>query len=642
MRQLLLALGASLVLATLAHAQETNITQQAIPLGGADTRSLPSRTLLPPMFGANLFRVGPQTSLGLLGTAPTTAGGTQTGGGTSLQSQAAAGLAGGIGAAIAANQAGANAAGATMLGAATPGAGLTGAGAAAAGIAGAAAAGAAAGATSPGPQQPTISATMVQPPGGVPAFDPNHVMAPGDIVQIHIYGATSLDQQATVDGNGDLFLPSVGPVHVAGITAGNLEAAVSAAVASIYQKNSQVYVTLAAAVPVNVFVTGGVISPGQYALPSTSSLIVFLQAAGGVDPNRGSYRDIRVLRDRQTIATIDLYQFLLHGRLPTVRLRDRDTILVGAQGPTVAAEGDVSGVFQYELTQPQIGEELVVLARPYPDATHVNLIGVRDGRPESFYYTLDEFRRVPLRNSDVVTFNADVPTGLMTISVSGRIDGPTTLVVTREARLLDVLPYLSVDPYFVDTSAIYIRRISIAQAQLKDIHDSVQRLESTIVTSPTVTAEQATMRQQEAQIVFQFAAQLTNVQPEGRLVVQRGGEPSNVRLEDGDVIVVPSRSDLVLVNGEVEVPQSAVWIRGAPLAHYIHEAGGFTERADQSKILVIRPSGETLVGSNPPISPGDRIIVLPSPDNWTIPVIKDITQIIYQIAVGAGVFLNLR
>jgi hypothetical protein len=144
---------------------------------------------------------------------------------------------------------------------------------------------------------------------------------------------------------------------------------------------------LTSTVPVNVFVTGGVISPGQYALPPTASIIAFLQAAGGIDPNLGSYRDIRILRDRQTLATADLYAFLLQGRLPTVQLRDRDTILVGRQGPTVAAEGDVSGVYRYELSQPRDGDELINLARPLPDANHVSLVGIRNGRPASFYFT---------------------------------------------------------------------------------------------------------------------------------------------------------------------------------------------------------------------------------------------------------------
>ncbi len=605
MRRMLLVLGATLALMAPAQAQSTLETQPAVPIGGADLRSLPNRSRLPPMFGANLFRSGPQTGIRLQGTTPATG---QIGGAGTSSGTTAAGVAGRLGAALAGTQAVGNQTAGSAIGPLRP---------------------------------PTAEPTSVQPPAGMAAFDPNHVMAPGDVVQIHIYGATSLDQQATVDGNGDIFLPSVGPVPVAGAAAGNLQSVVAAAVAAVYQKNSQVYVTLAAAVPVDVFVTGAVVLPSQYSLPSTASVITFLQAAGGIDPNRGSYRDIRILRDGRTVATVDLYDFLLRGALPPGRLRDRDTILVGGQGPTVAAEGDVSGVFRYELQKPYTGAELVALARPYPDATHVDVVGVRGGRPESFYDTLDEFRRVPLRDGDIVTFTSDVPTSVMTVSVDGRIDGPTTLVVTREARLLDVLSYLPVDPYFADISSIYIRRVSIAQAQQKAIHDAFQRLESAIVTAPTVTSEQAGMRQQEAQIVFQFAQQLTNVQPEGRLVVEQNGHPSNVRLEDGDVIVVPSRTDLVLVSGEVRVPQSLVWVRGAGIDHYVTTAGGFTERADKSKILVIRPSGETLVGRDPPVSAGDRIIVLPSPDNWALPFIKDLTQIIYQIAVGTGVLLRL-
>ncbi len=281
------------------------------------------------------------------------------------------------------------------------------------------------------------------------------------------------------------------------------------------------------------------------------------------------------------------------------------------------------------------------MARPYPDATEANLVGVRDGRPASFSHSLAEFRNIRLENGDVVTFTPDVPTNVMTVKLDGRIDGPTTLVVTRQATLFDVLPYTPIDPYFSDASSIYVRRVSVAQAQTKAIQESMQRLENTVVTSPTITAEQALMKQEEAQIIFQFANQLTNVQPEGRLVVQHDGHLSNVRLEDGDVIVVPSRTDLVLVSGEVRVPQAVVWVSGANLDHYIKQSGGFTERADEDRVLVTHPSGETVVGPNPPIFAGDRVIVLPAADNWALPFIKDLTQIIYQIAVASGVALKL-
>jgi protein involved in polysaccharide export with SLBB domain len=588
--------------AAAALAQTTLETQAPVPLGGSDTRGLPDRAGLPPMFGASLF-TGPALTTHPGGTAPSTAG--------------AAGASG--------NAAGKAASPSGQGDAAQTQGNLAALLQSAAGAGGS-----------------TIPATSVQPPAGMAAFDPAHIMAPGDVVQIHIYGATTLDQQATVDSNGDIFLPTIGPVHVAGTTAGNLQATVAAAIGSVYHSNADVYVTLATAVPVNVFVTGAVIAPGQYAQPSTASVITFLQAAGGIDPNRGSYRDIEVMHAGHPIEDVDLYDFLLNGRLPSYRLRERDTILVRPQGATVAAEGDVSGIFRYELAHPEFGAQLTALARPYPDATRVTLVGIRNGRPQSFSYSLAEFRRVPIESGDVATYSADRPSDVMTISLDGRVDGPTTYVVTRQATLYDLLPYIPVDPYFADTSSIYVRRVSVAQAQAKAIQDAMQRLKAEVVTSPTITSEQAQMQQQEAQVIFQFAAQLTNVKPEGRLVVEHDGQLENVRLEDGDVIVIPSRTDLVLVSGEVRVPQAIVFLKGADVEHYIKEAGGFTERANDDRLLVVRPSGETLVGKHPPIGPGDRIIVLPAPSNWALPFIKDVTQVIYQVAVAAGVALDFK
>lgn len=616
MRRLLVVLVAFLSWTAAGLAQTVQDTQAPVPIGGTDTRTLPSRSLLPPMFGASLFS-GPGVAVQPGATAqPTTpATGTSATGTTSTgqSNQSLKAIAGLLQSGVSGVS---STAGAAALLSQTTGATTAG-------------------------QPPVVPATPVQPPAGMAAFDPNHVMAPGDSVQVHIYGATTLDQQVTVDSNGDIFLPTIGPVHVAGSMAGNLQSVVATAVATVYHTNAQVYVTLAMAVPVNVFVTGAVVAPGQYAQLSTASIITYLQAAGGIDPNRGSYRDVEVLRDGHAIAHFDLYDFLLQGRLPPLRMRERDTILVRPQGRVVAALGDVSGMFRYELTRPDTGAELIRLARPYPDATEANLIGVRDGRPASFSHSLAEFSNLRLENGDVVTFTPDVPTNVMTVKLDGRIDGPTTLVVTRQATLFDVLPYTPIDPYFSDASSIYVRRVSVAQAQTKAIQDSMQRLENTVVTSPTITAEQALMKQQEAQIIFQFASQLTNVQPEGRLVVQHDGHLSNVRLEDGDVIVVPSRTDLVLVSGEVRVPQAVVWVSGADLDHYIKGVGGFTERADEDRILVTHPSGETVVGSNPPMVAGDRIIVLPAADNWALPFIKDMTQIIYQIAVASGVALKL-
>lgn len=609
MKRLLVAAATLMLWVSPLAAQNAQETQAPVPLGGNDTRSLPSPTRLPPMFGANLFSRAPAFS----------------------NSGIVAPASGAVSVTPGAGKVPAAAPGTGVLGAATEGQlGPKDLAALAAGAVGAEA------------QSSTIPGTTVQPPAGIAAFDPNHVMAPGDVVQIHIYGATTLDQQATVDSNGDIFLPTIGPVHVAGTLAGNLQSVVEQAISNVYQSTAQVYVTLASAVPVNVFVTGAVKSPGQYAQPSTASVITFLQAAGGIDPKRGSYRDIEVLRNGRPIVHADLYHFLLHGQLPSLRLQERDTILVREQGATVAATGDVTGVFRYELTRPETGAQLIALARPYPDATRIHLVGIRAGRPAAFDFSLAEFRRVPIQNGDIAEFLPDRPTNVMSVKFEGRFDGPSNLVVSRQATLFDVLPYLKVDPYFADTSAVFVRRVSVAQAQKQSINDALGRLKAAVVTSPTISDEQAKMQEAEAKVIFQYAAELSKIEPEGRLIVEHHGQLENVRLEDGDVIVIPSRTDLVLVSGEVRLPQAVVWLNGAPVEHYIAAAGGFTDRAQDDPLLVIRPSGETLSGAHPPIEPGDRIIVLPAPSNWTFPLIKDITTIIYQVAVAAGVAVNLK
>lgn len=605
MRRLLVAAAALLLWVSPIAAQNVQETQAPVPLGGNDTRSLPSPNNLPPMFGANLF--------------------------THKASFAGSGvIAPGGGAVSISPPAGGSAAlGAGILGAATKGP-----------LGSEDLAALAAGAVGQTTQSSRIPGTTVQPPAGIGAFDPGHVMAPGDVVQIHIYGATTLDQQATVDSNGDIFLPTIGPVHVAGTPAGNLQSVVEQAISAIYQSTAQVYVTLASAVPVNVFVTGAVVLPGQYAQPSTASVITFLEAAGGIDPKRGSYRDIEVLRNGRPILHVDLYHFLLNGQLPPLRLQERDTILVRAQGPTVAAKGDVTGVFRYELTRPETGAQLIALARPYPDATRIHLVGIRAGRPAAFDYGLAEFRRVPIQNGDIAEFVPDRPTNVMSVRFEGRFDGPSNLTVSRQATLFDVLPYLKVDPYFADTSAVYVRRLSVAQAQKAAIDDQLQRLKAAVVTSPTITEEQAKQQEAEAKVIFQYAAELSKVTPEGRLIVEHHGQLENVRLEDGDVIVIPSRTDLVLVSGEVRLPQAVVYLSGAPIEHYIAAAGGFTDRAQDDPLLVIRGSGETLSGAHPAISAGDRIIVLPAPSNLTFSLVKDLTTIIYNVAVTAGVALT--
>ena len=91
------------------------------------------------------------------------------------------------------------------------------------------------------------------------------------------------------------------------------------------------------------------------------------------------------------------------------------------------------------------------------------------------------------------------------------------------------------------------------------------------------------------------------------------------------------------------MPQSVVFNQNATLEDYVAWAGGFSERANDERILVIRANGMVDffdINDETSISTGDQVVVLPRIDAKTLQAVKDITQVIYQIAVAANVALN--
>ncbi len=127
------------------------------------------------------------------------------------------------------------------------------------------------------------------------AFNPNYVIGLGDTIQVRLWGAFTYDGTLTVDPKGNIFLPNVGPLKVAGVTNSQLNTLVIMRVKEVYQANVNVYASLVQAQPVKVFVTGYVRTPGLYGGVASDSLLSYLSKAGGVDSERGSYVDITVV-----------------------------------------------------------------------------------------------------------------------------------------------------------------------------------------------------------------------------------------------------------------------------------------------------------------------------------------------------------
>lgn len=469
----------------------------------------------------------------------------------------------------------------------------------------------------------------------------NYLISPGDKINLWLWGAVNYNDVVTVDSQGNIFIPEVGPVSVQNVRASEVNQYVTSKIRRIYTQNVSVYVNLLTATPVSLYLSGPVIRPGQYAGMASDSVLYFLKRAGGIDPERGSYREIEIKRNNNVIATIDLYQFIRSGEMPQVSFKDGDVILVKPQKAAVTVAGSVRNPFRFELEQSRsTGAKLIEYSRPLAKVSHVGIVGNRSSGPFSVYISFEEFQSFELQDGDKVIFNDDLHAQIMDIQVSGSYLGPSYFAVQKRTKLHDLLNQIPVDESLSDLNSIYILRHSVAQRQKQMLNDSLDRLERSVFTAPASSDGEAAIRAREAEMVLRFTERARQVQPLGKVVVSDKGNVANILLEQGDTIVIPYKTDLVQIGGEVLMPQAVVYNENASLDDYIAWAGGFTERAEDSRIAIVRANGLVEFDSKTPVQKGDQILVLPKVDEKTMQAVKDITQIIYQIAVAANVALN--
>jgi len=473
------------------------------------------------------------------------------------------------------------------------------------------------------------------------APNPNYVIVPGDRVSVRVWGAVEAEAVGQVDPSGMLFLPNIGPIRVAGTRAGDLQRTVEVEVKRIYTDQVQVYAVLLSTQRIGVFVTGFVRTPGRYAGSAADSVVDFLVRSGGVDPGRGSFREITLQRGGRTVANIDLYRFLLEGQLPPIRLQEGDTLVVGRQRAVVGADGAVRNNYMFEVPgRIMSGRELLDYARPLPSATNVVVKGTRGGQPFSRYATLGEFQALSLQDQDTATFITDSPARTVRVTIEGSRIGPSVLVADRDAQLCQVLDHVAVDPGLADTRSVFLLRPSVAQQQRRAIDEALDRLERQLFLAVSPTTGVAAIRASEANLVSSYIQRARRTQPEGRLVVvDSAGNCAPVRLEDGDVIVIPERSQTILVAGEVTAPRAVLWRPEMKLVDYVRAAGGYSPRGNDASLMIRRASGELVLDPSESLRPGDELIVLPRLDPKVFQIGSDLLGLIYQIAVATRVFL---
>jgi protein involved in polysaccharide export with SLBB domain len=473
-------------------------------------------------------------------------------------------------------------------------------------------------------------------------FNPDYAIAIGDKIQLRLWGGIEYDTTLVVDPRGNVFLPQVGPVKVLGVRNKNLQKVMESEIRKVFRSNVYSYASLAAAQPVRVFVGGFVNRPGLYNGTSMDSPLNYLDQAGGIDAERGSFLDVQVKRGEQVRARLNLYDFLLKGRIPLVQLADGDIIFVPPRMNTVKAIGLAENAKRFEFRSETLSiAELARMAKPMAQATNVRVTRNSGTIKNVEYFALGEARSVTIGNGDEVEFTADKRPGTITVRVEGEHKGAQEFVLPYGSRLGDLMSKVELSNDS-DSRNIQLFRISVKQRQKVALDTSLNSLQNTVLTARSGTSDEARLRTEEADLILKWVDRARKIEPSGQVLVAQATERNKLLLENGDIVKIPARDGLVLVSGEVLFPNAIAYDVKLTLDDYIRRAGGYTQNADNSRIVVAHRDGSFDQGEDDPkMREGDQVLVLPKVDVKSRQIVKEMSQILYYIAVSAAVIVGL-
>lgn len=179
------------------------------------------------------------------------------------------------------------------------------------------------------------------------SYDPNYRLGPGDTILIRTWGKLELSLEVTIDTEGNVFIPKVGEIHLAGVRLNQLSDVITVEMEKSYV-NFELSATLSKLHHIKVFILGEANAPGAYTISGQDRLFSALSVSGGPKKS-GSLRKIQLRKGDATISQIDLYDYLLKGdNSQDPKLSAFDTLFIPPIGPVIKIDGEVKrqGIFE--------------------------------------------------------------------------------------------------------------------------------------------------------------------------------------------------------------------------------------------------------------------------------------------------------
>jgi len=502
--------------------------------------------------------------------------------------------------------------------------------------------------------------------------NPDYVIGPGDVLQIRGWGMVSIDVNVTVSRSGEIYLPRVGSVKVAGVKYRDLQGYLKKAVGKMFT-NFELSASVSQTRSVQIYVVGHALRPGAYTLSAMSSILNALFASGGPSVT-GSMRNIQLKRGGESSMVFDLYDILLRGdKSSDMALMDGDVIYIPSVGPLAAIHGDVKKPAIFELKQKTTVADMVDWAGGFESVAGLQKVIVEKS-VDSHYQTLAELpAELGAIEKNLAQFEVE-PTSIIRVIAPGsapievkverdfvRVDGELKQIGVFELQKGETLRSLisrlggTTDKAYVFGTKLL--RESVKKEQQVKIDESVNRYEEDIETNSKQRLAALSDPTQAAVITAEAEAQrsvlkkLRMVKSEGRIILNlkdfkaTATDLPDFPLKDGDSIYIPESAATVDLIGAVYQQNTFIYRPERHVNDYLVLAGGVSPTGDASELYRICADGTVRSRrSGGTVNPGDAIVVpekIQRGAGW-MQNLKDITTILYQFGLGAVSIATLK
>lgn len=447
------------------------------------------------------------------------------------------------------------------------------------------------------------------PIGDIP-ISSDYIVGPGDVFTVNVWGSQNFSNTVTVRRDGTIFIPKIGAIKVWGKTYNQTISLIRRRLNRLY-KGIKINISFEAIRKIDVFVVGEVEKPGSYSIPSTSTAINALFHAGGPTKN-GSLRNIQIMRGDKKIADVDLYDFLVSGKVNAQQLQSQDVILVPVIGKVTAVAGSVKRPAIYEITEETNLYDVIKMAGGLNFAGQVGRLSLErvaenKERVTKDYRIPDNFKNLSrkealqtqlatkVHDGDLIQIFSVLPELEQTVFLKGHVNRPGAYEFTPGMVLSEIIPSFEVlkdEPY---TEFVQIIRTQPPSNEKLSVFTDIGRMLS-------------------------------------------GDKSQDIELQEGDEIIVFSKEELDLmkkvhIEGKVNRPGSYNYFPGMTLRDLVFMAGNVKEeayltRAEIARYKVLedglkperfRVNLREVIGSNPAnnpvLEPRDRVFVQ-SLSNW--------------------------